>query len=70
MAGSPTRGKQRYMIYDAAGGLLEDGFVRVDDMVRRQPWLDGSFDFPVEVTNGPGRRKQPSADTAGMTPAP
>jgi hypothetical protein len=70
MAGSPTRGKQRYAIYDAAGGLLQGGFVRVDDMVRRQPWLDGSFDFPVEVTDGPGRGERPVAVTTGMTPAP
>jgi len=51
MAGSPQRGKQRYSIYDAATGLVEEGYVRVDDMVGRQPWLDGSFDFPVEVTS-------------------
>jgi hypothetical protein len=49
MAGSPTRGKQRYAIYDATGGLVEEGHVRVADMVGRQPWLDESFDFPVEV---------------------
>ena len=58
MAGSPTRGKQRYAIYDAAGGLLQGGFVRVDDMVRRQPWLDESFDFPVEVTTAPAGRSR------------
>jgi hypothetical protein len=27
-------------------------------MIERQPWLDESFDFPVEVTGGPGI-KQP-----------
>jgi hypothetical protein len=70
MAGAPTRGKQRYAIYDAAGGLLQDGFVRVDDMVSRQPWLDESFDFPVEVTDAPGRGEQPVAVTPDMTPAP
>ena len=70
MAGSPGRGKQRYAIYDAAGGLLQGGFVRVDDMVSRQPWLDESFDFPVEVTNGPGQSEQPIAATPDMTPAP
>jgi hypothetical protein len=53
MAGSPTRGKQRYEIHDAATGLAEEGYVRVDDMVTRQPWLDETFDFPVEVTGGP-----------------
>jgi hypothetical protein len=56
MAGSPTRGKQRYAIYDAAGGLVEEGYVRVADMVKRQPWLDESFEFPVEVIGEPGIR--------------
>jgi hypothetical protein len=70
MAGSPTRGKQRYAIYDAQSGLLEDGFVRVEDMVSRQPWLDESFDLPVEVTSGPGRDQRPVAATAGASPAP
>jgi hypothetical protein len=57
MAGSPQRGKQRYRIYDPVGGLVEEGFVRVADMVDAQPWLDESFDFPVEVTGGPGVKK-------------
>jgi hypothetical protein len=70
MAGSPTRGKQRYAIYDAQSGLLEDGFVRVEDMVRRQPWLDESFDLPVEVTSGPGRGQRPVAATTGASRAP
>lgn len=43
--------RQRYRIYDAAAGLLEEGWVRVADMVERGPWLEGSFDFPVEVTH-------------------
>ena len=41
--------RQRYRIYDAADGLLEEGWVDVAEMVKRGPWLDGSFDFPVEV---------------------
>jgi hypothetical protein len=61
MAGSPTRGKQRYEIHDAAAGLVEDGYVRVADMVSRQPWLDESFEFPVEVTGGPGLAGEPGA---------
>jgi hypothetical protein len=69
MAGSPTRGKQRYAIYDAKGGLREGGFVRVDDMVSRQPWLDESFDFPVEVTDGRSRGEQPVAAASEMSPA-
>jgi hypothetical protein len=43
-------GRQRYRIYDAATGVLEEGFVAVADMVERQPWLEESWDFPVEVT--------------------
>src|SRR4051795_347488 len=41
--------RQRYRIYDAADGLIEEGWVDVAEMVKRGPWLDGSFDFPVEV---------------------
>jgi Transmembrane protein of unknown function (DUF3556) len=41
--------RQRYRIYDAASGLLEEGWVNVADMVERGPWLEESFEFPVEV---------------------
>jgi hypothetical protein len=43
------RGRQRFEIYDAATGLIASGSVAVADMVVRQPWLDESFDFPVQV---------------------
>ncbi len=48
--------RQRYRIFDAADGLVEEGFVNVADMVERQPWLDGQ-PFPVETVRaaGPGR---------------
>jgi Transmembrane protein of unknown function (DUF3556) len=42
--------RQRYRIYDAATGLVEEGWVNVADMVARVPWLDESWDFPFEVT--------------------
>jgi hypothetical protein len=42
--------RQRYRIHDAATGLLEEGWVDVAEMVKRNPWLDESFEFPVEVT--------------------
>jgi hypothetical protein len=58
MAGSPDRGNQRYAIYDPVSGLVEEGIVRVKDMIGRQPWLDESFDFPVEVTGGPGLKPE------------
>jgi hypothetical protein len=38
--------RQRYRIYDAATGLVEEGTVNVADMVVRQPWLDGE-PFPA-----------------------
>jgi len=41
--------RQRYRIYDAAEGLIEEGWVDVADMVERQPWLD-ERPFPVETT--------------------
>lgn len=42
--------RQRYRIYDAADGLVEEGWVNVADMVGRQPWL-GEEPFPVEVAS-------------------
>jgi Transmembrane protein of unknown function (DUF3556) len=38
--------RQRYRIWDAAEGLVEEGWVDVAEMVRRQPWL-GDEPFPV-----------------------
>jgi len=42
--------RQRYGIFDAADGLVEEGWVNVADMVERQPWLDNR-PFPVERTS-------------------
>jgi hypothetical protein len=42
--------RQRYRIFDAASGLIEEGWVEVADMVEREPWLDESGEFPVHVT--------------------
>jgi len=44
-----TSGRQRYRIHDAATGLIEEGSIAVSDMIARQPWLDESWDFPVQV---------------------
>ncbi len=41
--------KQHYQIYDAATGLIEEGYVNVRDMLGRQPWLDETHEFPVQV---------------------
>ena len=38
--------RQRYRIWDAADGLVEEGWVDVRKMVRRQPWL-GDEPFPL-----------------------
>ena len=39
--------RQRYRIWDAADGLVEEGWVDVAEMVRRQPWLVGDEPLPV-----------------------
>jgi hypothetical protein len=44
--------RQRYQIWDAADGLVEEGYVNVADMARYQPWL-GDEPFPVHC---PGPR--------------
>jgi hypothetical protein len=44
--------RQRYRIHDAATGLIEEGWVDVAEMVKRGPWLEESFEFPVEVIGG------------------
>jgi hypothetical protein len=54
------RGRQRYEIYDAATGLIEAGSVAVADMVSRNPWLDESFDFPVEVARARSGETEPA----------
>jgi len=48
-------GRQHYRIYDAASGLIEEGYVQVADMVERQPWLEEAGDFPVEVVSDGAR---------------
>jgi hypothetical protein len=57
----PGRGRQRYRIYDAATGLIGEGSVAVADMVARQPWLDESYDFSVEVLRGRAAVKEPAS---------
>jgi hypothetical protein len=55
--------RQRYRIFDAADGLLEEGFVNVADMVARGPWLEENWDFPAEVVHSAAGR----GDTAAAT---
>ncbi len=54
-------GRQQYRIYDAAAGLIGEGSVAVADMVSRQPWLDDSSEFPVEVVKGSKGSVEPAA---------
>src|SRR5262249_37234685 len=54
--------RQRYRTRDAADGLIEEGWVDVAEMVKRGPWLEESFEFPVEVIGtGPGTSARPAA---------
>ncbi|WP_026343305.1 DUF3556 domain-containing protein [Nocardia sp. BMG111209] len=47
-AQSIHRQRQHYRIVDAATGLVEEGFVRVADMIARQPWPDPADPVPVQ----------------------
>jgi hypothetical protein len=47
------RQTQQYRLVDAATGEFERGYVRVADMVTRQPWAD---DVPVHVQSATARR--------------
>jgi hypothetical protein len=42
--------RQRYRIWDAAEGLIEEGYVDVAEMAKQQPWLgeEGAAGFPVQ----------------------
>ncbi|BAV42014.1 DUF3556 domain-containing protein [Mycobacterium ulcerans] len=42
--------KQWYRIVDAKTGLIEAGYVTVEDMLARQPWPEPGDEFPVHVT--------------------
>jgi transmembrane protein DUF3556 len=44
--------KQWYRIVDAKTGLIEEGYVTVEDMLARQPWPEPDDEFPVHITAG------------------
>jgi hypothetical protein len=44
--------RQAYRIVDAKTGLIEAGYVRIQDMLERQPWPEPGDRFPVEITTG------------------
>jgi hypothetical protein len=56
--------RQRYRIFDAAEGLIEEGFVNVADMVSRTPWLEENWDFPVEVIRSRAPREAAASAVA------
>jgi Transmembrane protein of unknown function (DUF3556) len=51
--------RQHYRIHDAATGLVEEGWIDVAEMVKRGPWLEESFEFPVEVIRRSEARAEP-----------
>jgi hypothetical protein len=53
---------QQYRIVDAATGLVEEGRVRVADMVRQQPWLDEGPAMTVTPLGAPAVAAVPPPD--------
>ena len=48
LEGQPIQTKrQRYRIVDAKTGLIEEGYVSVDDMLARQPWPEPGNELPI-----------------------
>jgi hypothetical protein len=59
---------QRYRLYDAKGGLLEEGSVSIADMRRHLPWLDENWgDFAFDVTYRAERPAESSPVAAAVT---
>ena len=72
---------RRYRILDAADGLLEEGTVRVADLVRRAPWATGHVRVRVthraglprpvdDLPTGVIKRHEPNAVVAKSRPRP
>ncbi|AII10792.1 DUF3556 domain-containing protein [Rhodococcus opacus] len=57
------RQRQAYKIVDAKTGVLEQGYVLVEDMLSRQPWPEAADSFPVYRTS---RNDGPDRHTAGL----
>ena len=52
LEGQPIhRQKQWYRIIDAKTGVIEEGYVTVEDMLARQPWPEPDDELPVHLTN-------------------
>jgi Transmembrane protein of unknown function (DUF3556) len=51
LEGQPIQTKRQwYRILDAKNGVIEEGYVKVDDMLSRQPWPEPGDEFPVHPT--------------------
>jgi hypothetical protein len=60
--------RQWYRILDAKTGLIEAGYVTVQDMLARQPWPEPGDQFPVHVTDRTRlTRSRPSANKETTT---
>jgi hypothetical protein len=59
--------KQHYKLHDVRNGVFEEGYVRVKEMIAREPWLDESGTIPVEDVETRGAAQTPSdrAQAAG-----
>ncbi|MBV9352214.1 MAG: DUF3556 domain-containing protein [Mycobacterium sp.] len=54
LEGQPIQAKRQwYRIFDAKTGLVEEGYVNVDDMLTRQPWPEPGDEIPVHPTRRP-----------------
>jgi hypothetical protein len=52
LEGQPIQSKKQwYRIVDAKTGLIEEGYVSVDDMLARQPWPEPGDELPVHPVN-------------------
>ena len=60
--------KQWYRIVDAKTGVIEEGYVDVEDMLTRQPWPEPDDEYPVHVTTQRDRR--PMTPRWSSVPAP
>ena len=53
--------RQWYRILDAKTGLIEAGYVRVEDMLSRQPWPEPGDEFPVHIADDRGDPPRPAS---------
>jgi hypothetical protein len=59
--------KQWYRIVDAKTGLIEEGYVSVDDMLARQPWPELDDELPVHLVWPPRPSSAPSRSSSRLS---